>query len=635
MKRLIQAFVCGLLIANQSLADITYHGTTGQTLYVRVQTGASTFEGVAMTEGSSGGLGVYKTTDADLVSAGVSTASAAAGYPNGYPFTIRSGTASDTANDTILGSGQLSWSGSVEIAAPANTTYWSGTANASPDTAGYPKVTIKDGTGTGELDTASGVALANVTQLLGSGLSQTNSADLATGLSLFFANEANDNNSTASADLLTNIDTVTDTEIGAIKTKTDSLTFTVAGEVNANARYLSGTSLTARDIGASVLLSNGTGTGQISLGSGKVTVGTMTAACIDNTIFSPGAIDSSALAADAIGASQIAADAIGASELAADCLASSELAATAVDEIWDELQSGHTTPGTFGKYLDDEITDVSGGSSASAVADAVWDELTSGHATAGTFGLAIGDPSTLDELYAGSDLETDIAGISVSASPQLLQSTTIATLATQISFTLTAGSADNDAYNGGTAIFVDQSTATQKAVAVIDDYVGSTRTVTLAAAPAFTVATGDTVHIISPGGLAAATVTDVGAAASGASLTDIDQDPISSARTWTLVQTEDEGLVGESVKSLRRGPATPFAVDFRNDMAVNQRIITVDSVSIASGTGGGITFGTAGRDRTLAKFAITAVTAGTYTIEVVVTTNDGAEFEGVVTLVVP
>lgn len=124
---------------------------------------------------------------------------------------------------------------------------------------------------------------------------------------------------------------------------------------------------------------------------------------------------------------------------------------------------------------------------------------------------------------------------------------------------------------------------------------------------------------------------DLGAA----SLTDINQDPISTARTWVLVQTEQEGLIGDAVKSLRRGPATPFAVDFRNDMATNQRIRTVDTVEILSGTADGISFGDYGRDRTLAKFAITADTAGTYTIKVAVTANDGGEFEGVVTLVVP
>lgn len=38
----------------------------------------------------------------------------------------------------------------------ANVSQWNGTNIAAPDTAGYPKVTIKDGAGAGELDTASG-----------------------------------------------------------------------------------------------------------------------------------------------------------------------------------------------------------------------------------------------------------------------------------------------------------------------------------------------------------------------------------------------------------------------------------------------------------------------------------------------
>lgn len=59
-------------------------------------------------------------------------------------------------------------------------------------------------------------------------------------------------------------------DTGSIKTKTDSLTFTVAGVVDANALRLGGTVQTARDIGASVLLSNGTGTGQLKLASGYV-----------------------------------------------------------------------------------------------------------------------------------------------------------------------------------------------------------------------------------------------------------------------------------------------------------------------------------------------------------------------------
>lgn len=66
------------------------------------------------------------------------------------------------------------------------------------------------------------------------------------------------------------------TNISAIKTKTDSLTFTVANVLDANTLRVGGTTQTARDIGASVLLSNGTSTGQISLSSGLVTLAGVT-----------------------------------------------------------------------------------------------------------------------------------------------------------------------------------------------------------------------------------------------------------------------------------------------------------------------------------------------------------------------
>ncbi len=89
-----------------------------------------------------------------------------------------------------------------------------------------------------------------------------------------------------------------------------------------------------------------------------------------------------------------------------------------------------------------------------------------------------------------------ITGGGGSTSPQLMQSTTIATLASQTSFTLTAGSADDDAYNDATLVITDQTTSTQKAVVRVSDYVGSTRTVTLGEAAVFTVAVGDTVDVI-------------------------------------------------------------------------------------------------------------------------------------------
>ena len=83
----------------------------------------------------------------------------------------------------------------------------------------------------------------------------------------------------------------------------------------------------------------------------------------------------------------------------------------------------------------------------------------------------------------------------------LLVDTTIATLATQISFTLTAGSADDDAYNNCSIVIEDASTATQKAVGMVLAYVGSTKTVTLKEALAFTIAATDKVYILAENSL--------------------------------------------------------------------------------------------------------------------------------------
>jgi hypothetical protein len=82
-----------------------------------------------------------------------------------------------------------------------------------------------------------------------------------------------------------------------------------------------------------------------------------------------------------------------------------------------------------------------------------------------------------------------------------LNRTTIATLASQTSFTLTAGSADNSAYKDCIAVFQDASTATQKAIGIIGAYVGASKTVTLRADPGiFTMAPTDIVTILPPAG---------------------------------------------------------------------------------------------------------------------------------------
>ncbi len=74
--------------------------------------------------------------------------------------------------------------------------------------------------------------------------------------------------------------------------------------------------------------------------------------------------------------------------------------------------------------------------------------------------------------------------------------TTIATLASQTSFTLTAGPADDDALNGWVALVRDATTNLQMALGVISDYTGSTKTITLQSDPGiFTMAATDSIEL--------------------------------------------------------------------------------------------------------------------------------------------
>lgn len=80
-------------------------------------------------------------------------------------------------------------------------------------------------------------------------------------------------------------------------------------------------------------------------------------------------------------------------------------------------------------------------------------------------------------------------------------STTIATVTSQTVLILTDGSADNDVYNDQLVVITDAVTSTQKARMLVSDYVGSTKTLTLASAAGFTVAAGDSIAIIAVAGL--------------------------------------------------------------------------------------------------------------------------------------
>jgi hypothetical protein len=91
-------------------------------------------------------------------------------------------------------------------------------------------------------------------------------------------------------------------------------------------------------------------------------------------------------------------------------------------------------------------------------------------------------------------LDTEIADLRRAIGPA---TTTIATLASQTSFTLTAGSADDDAYNGWGCFVIDASSAVQVCLGVIEDYTGSTKTVALREDPGiFTMAVSDNVVLL-------------------------------------------------------------------------------------------------------------------------------------------
>jgi hypothetical protein len=76
--------------------------------------------------------------------------------------------------------------------------------------------------------------------------------------------------------------------------------------------------------------------------------------------------------------------------------------------------------------------------------------------------------------------------------------TTIASLSSQTSFTLSTGPAEDDALNGCRVIIHDIASAVQLGLGLITDYVGASKTVTLAAGVTFTAAAGDNISILAP-----------------------------------------------------------------------------------------------------------------------------------------
>jgi len=92
--------------------------------------------------------------------------------------------------------------------------------------------------------------------------------------------------------------------------------------------------------------------------------------------------DSLVLGADRldVDAAQVTANAITATAI--DATAAAELA----DAVWDEVRAGHTSAGSFGLYLDAQVSAAATPPTAAAIADAVWDEALAGHLLDGSAG---------------------------------------------------------------------------------------------------------------------------------------------------------------------------------------------------------------------------------------------------------
>lgn len=131
----------------------------------------------------------------------------------------------------------------------------------------------------------------------------------------------------------------------------------------------------------------------------------------------------------------------------------------------------------------------------------------------GIHGLSIdlADNSTAGFYAAGSQYWVVISSVTVDAAtinfilatfrigqPGAVLNTTIATLSSQTSFTLTAGPAEDDALNGCIVRIHDVASAVQAGFGVVQDYTGSTKTVTLTAGVTFTAAATDNISFFPP-----------------------------------------------------------------------------------------------------------------------------------------
>jgi hypothetical protein len=223
-----------------------------------------------------------------------------------------------------------------------------------------------------------------------------------------------------------------DTVVDAIKAKTDSLTFTGAGKVDANVVNWKGSAAAAMTgdayarLGAPAGASVSADIAAVKSDSAAILVDTaaMDTANELRTLLTGGTSALSILtASDNIGinwadvANPTTTVALSGTTIGVVTTLTTwdktgyALSAAGIDAIWDEVQSGHSTAGSFGLYLDSKVSEAGGGTvpTADEIADQVWDELLSGHAIAGSTGAGLSSASAAGDPWA-VDVSTGYTG---------------------------------------------------------------------------------------------------------------------------------------------------------------------------------------------------------------------------------
>lgn len=227
------------------------------------------------------------------------------------------------------------------------------------------------------------------------------------------------------------------------------------------------------------------------------------------------------------------------------------------------------------------------------------DNTTAGFWNAGSEYLVAIDAVTVDAVTTGGWIARFRIGY-----PNSVLDTTIATLASQTSFTLTTGPAENSALLGAVVLIHNIASAIQCGWGVVSAYTGATKTVTLTAGVTFTAAAGDNISFFPP----------VNAAYWNALATvALPLAPTTAGRTLDVSATGEAGVDWANVGS----PTT--AVDLSGTTIKTTQKVDVDTIKTNPVVNGGtITFPT---NATVAS--TTNITAGTVTTATNVTTVNG------------